>query len=219
MRRYTDLRSRDTDSFGSQQKELFMAITLEKNKTLSLKKVSSAIAQITLGLGWDPASAKKGGFFSGLLGGGGGDIDLDASLILLDANRNVVDKVWFRKLKSNCGSVIHTGDNRTGHGDGDDEQIRVNLERLPNNVEYIVATVNSFTGQTFNDVENCYCRITDQNNQELVKYSLKEQSGHKAVIIASMARNGGDWEFKALGEFSSGQTVDALIPQAQALVG
>ena len=129
-----------------------MSISLSKNQKVSLSKESSGLSQLTVGLGWDPA--KKSGFFAKLLASD--SIDLDASCLLLDAGGNVQDQIWFRQLKSKCGSIVHTGDNLTGEGDGDDEVIKVNLGQLPSNVEHIAFTVNSFSGQSFNDVDNAF---------------------------------------------------------------
>jgi len=189
-------------------------VSLSKNQTISLAKSSSAISQIQFGLGWDPA--KKKGLFGKLLGGGD-SIDLDASCVMLGTSGNVIDTVWFRKLKSNDGSIQHSGDNRTGEGDGDDETIIADLSRLPSNVEHLVLTVNSFTGQSFNDVENDFCRVVDQQGKELAKYTLTEQGTHTAVIIASLSRSGGEWNFTAHGNASRGRTIQDMIPDIQAV--
>ncbi|EFH9774009.1 tellurium resistance protein TerZ, partial [Escherichia coli] len=126
-------------------------VSLVKNQTVSLSKESSALSQLHFGLGWDPV--KKKGLLGGLFGGND-SIDLDAGCVLMDSTGKTIDTIWFRKLKSTCGAVMHSGDNLTGEGDGDDEVIKVNLSRLPANVEYLAFTVNSFRGQSFNDVEN-----------------------------------------------------------------
>ena len=189
-------------------------VSLSKNQTISLAKSSSAISQIQFGLGWDPA--KKKGLFGKLLGGGD-SIDLDASCVMLGTSGNVIDTVWFRKLKSNDGSIQHSGDNRTGEGDGDDETIIADLSRLPSNVEHLVLTVNSFTGQSFNDVENAFCRVVDQQGKELAKYTLTEQGTHTAVIIASLSRSGGEWNFTAHGNASRDRTIQDMIPDIQAV--
>lgn len=190
-------------------------VSLSKNQTISLAKSSSAISQISFGLGWDPA--KKKGLFGKLLGGGD-SIDLDASCVLLDSAGNVLDTVWFRQLASTDGSVKHSGDNRTGEGDGDDETIIADLSRLPANVEHLVLTVNSFTGQTFNDVDNAFCRVVDQQGKELAKYKLMEQGSHTAVVIASLRRSGGEWNFTAHGNASRGRTIKDMIPDIQAAI-
>ena len=182
-------------------------VSLTKNQTVSLSKQSSALNQLHFGLGWDPI--KKKGMF-GKLFGGNDSIDLDAGCVLLDKSGAKIDTVWFRKLKSSCNSVIHSGDNLTGEGDGDDEVIRVDLTRLPAQVEYLAFTVNSFRGQSFNDVENAFCRVVDQNNKELARYQLNEQGSHTGIVIASLRRNNGEWDFTALGKACSGRTIDDM---------
>ncbi len=156
-------------------------VSLSKNQTVSLSKQSTALSQLQFGLGWDPV--KKKGLFGSIFGGND-SIDLDAGCVLLDAAGNKIDTIWFRKLKSSCGSVVHSGDNLTGEGDGDDEIIRVDLTKLPANVEYLAFTVNSFRGQSFNDVDNAFCRVVDQTNKELARYQLTEQGAHTGIIIA-----------------------------------
>ena len=190
-------------------------VSLSKNQTISLAKSSSAISQIQFGLGWDPA--KKKGLFGKLLGGGD-SIDLDASCVLLDAHGGVVDTVWFRQLRSNDGSIVHSGDNRTGECDGDDEVIKADLSRLPASIESLVLTVNSFTGQTFNDVANAFCRVVDHQGKELAKFTLTEQGSHTAVVIASLRRSGGEWNFTAHGNASRARTIQDMIPDIQAVL-
>ncbi|WP_417662715.1 TerD family protein [Pseudomonas sp.] len=189
-----------------------MALTLSKNQTISLEKTAgSGLSKISLGLGWDAA---KSGFFGKLLGSGG-EIDLDASCILLDSELKAIDLVWFRQLKSNDGSIQHSGDNRTGEGDGDDETINVDLQRLPEAVKHLVFTVNSFTGQTFEKVENAYCRIVNASNKtELARFNLSERGGHTGIVMASLSRESSGWEFKAIGVTTNGRTVDDLVSLA-----
>lgn len=195
-----------------------MGITLEKKQTISLEKQGGgALRKISMGLGWDAASS--GGFFGKLLGGGGGDIDLDASCIVLDENKKELDVVWFRQLKSKDGNIKHSGDNRTGDGDGDDETIYVDLEALGSRVKYLVFTVNSFTGQNFNSVKNAYCRIVDDGNNELARFNLSEQGSHTGLIMAYLTRNGAGWQVTAVGDKASGRSVQDLSRQASSLVG
>lgn len=191
-------------------------VSLKKNQTISLKKESSALNQLHFGLGWDPVirhSSIKKGFFSSLFSSQDDSIDLDASCIMLDVNGKKIDEVWFGHLKSKCKSVFHSGDNLTGEGDGDDEVIYVNLPKLPSDVEYLVFTVNSFRGQTFNDVDNAFCRVLDQNNKELAHYRLSEQGPHTGIIIATLKRNGGSWDFTAQGFPCIGRTIREMYPQ------
>ncbi|MBW7983096.1 TerD family protein [Enterobacillus tribolii] len=193
-------------------------VSLSKNQSVSLAKQSPSISRVQFGLGWDAAKKKKG-FLSGLFGGGGNDsIDLDASCVLLDQSGEPLDVVWFRQLESRCGSVVHTGDNLTGEGDGDDEVIMVDLQRLPANVEYLAFTVNSFRGQTFNDVENAFCRVLDQSGKEMARYELSEQGAHTGIIISSLRRNGGQWDFTAHGVAARGRIIDEMMPQIVEIV-
>lgn len=189
-----------------------MALTLSKNQSISLEKtVEGGLTAISLGLGWDPV---KTGFFSKLMGNGSA-IDLDASCILFDADLQPVDLVWFRQLTSHDGSITHSGDNRTGEGDGDDESIHVNLQRIPTAVEYLVFTVNSFTGQNFEKVENAYCRIVDTaRGTEVARFNLSERGGHTGIVMASLARSNGGWEFKAIGKLTNGRSAEDLVSLA-----
>ena len=187
-----------------------MAVNLSKNQSISLEKTAGGgITSLSLGLGWDPASS--GGFLSKMLGSSG-QIDLDASCIVLDSGLRPVDLVWFRQLKSKDGSIEHSGDNLTGEGDGDDETIHVDLQRLPGTVQYLIFTVNSFRGQTFDQVENAYCRIVNgSKNQELARFNLAEKGRHTGVVMASLSRAAGGWEFKAIGQSTNGRTADDLV--------
>ena len=188
-----------------------MAISLAKGQKISLNKESGqTLSKVTMGLGWD--AVKKRGKLGGLFGGGGGSIDLDASCVLFGDDGNVIDIVWFRQLKSKDGSIVHTGDNLTGDGDGDDEQIIVDLSKVPENVKSLVFTVNSFTGQSFNAVENAYCRIVNSENQkEIARYSLSSQGAHTAQIMAKVYRHNGEWKMHAVGETANGRTIQQLI--------
>ncbi len=194
-----------------------MALTLSKNQSISLEKTAgSSLTTVSLGLGWDPV--KAGGFFGKLLGGKD-EIDLDASCIVLDGDKAPIDLVWFRQLKSKDGSINHSGDNLTGEGEGDDETIHVDLQRLPSNVQHLVFTVNSFRGQTFDKVENAYCRILDQShNKELARFNLSEKGGHTGVVMACLSRESSGWEFKAIGRSTNGRTADDLVSLAIAAV-
>ena len=196
-----------------------MAVNLSKGQKISLEKeAGGALSQIKMGLGWDVGAApqKSGGFLGGLFGGGGsagGSIDLDASCIMLDANKQMVDAVWFGQLQSKDSSVQHTGDNRTGAGEGDDEVINVNLSRIPDHVQALVFTVNSFTGQTFATVNNAFCRLVNaSNNSEVARYDLSAQGSHTALILAKIYRHNGDWKMHAIGETASGRTFHDLMP-------
>ncbi|WP_144526065.1 TerD family protein [Bacillus pumilus] len=184
-----------------------MAITLEKGQRIDLTKGKAGLTNILVGLGWDPVS-QGGGFLGKLFGGGGGaDIDCDASVLMLKNDKFVENKdlIYFGNLKSKCGSVEHTGDNLTGEGDGDDEQVLVNLSKVPGNVNKLVFVVNIYDAlrrnQHFGMIQNAYIRIVDRsNNQELVKYNLKDEyAGKTSLIVGELYRHENDWKFAAVG--------------------
>ncbi|WP_213881107.1 TerD family protein [Pseudomonas sp. dw_358] len=186
-----------------------MALSLSKNQTISLDKTAAArLHKITLGVGWDPLQS---GFFGKLMGQGGA-IDLDASCILFDQQFKPFDLVWFRQLTSRDGAVQHSGDNRTGDGEGDDESIVVELDRLPANIQYLAFTVNSFTGQSFEKVGNAYCRVIDTaRHQELARFNLSEQGAHTGIVMACLTRSASGWDFRAIGQTTHGRTADDLV--------
>lgn len=188
-----------------------MSINLTKGQKISLtKSAGGALTQVVMGLGWDCVKSK--GFLG--FGGSSAQIDLDASCVMFDQQGNPTDVVWFRQLKSKDGSILHTGDNRTGEGDGDDEQIIVDLTRVPENVKSLVFTVNSFTGQNFSKVENATCRIFNKsNNTEIARYNLSTLGTHTAQIMAKVYRHDGEWKMHAIGEAGGGATFNDLIPQ------
>lgn len=190
-----------------------MAVSLQKGQKISLEKeAGGSLAQVKMGLGWDVA--KSGGLLGGLFGGGGNDsIDLDASVVMFDANKQPIDVVYFGQLRSKDGSITHSGDNRTGAGDGDDEVINVSLSSIPANVQSLVFTVNSFTGQSFEKVANAYCRIVNgSNNSEIARYNLSAQGSHTAMVMAKVYRHNGEWKMHAIGETANGRTFNDLMP-------
>jgi len=192
-----------------------MAINLQKGQKISLSKESGdALSKVVMGLGWD-AKKTGGGMLKGMFGGGNSaSIDLDASCVLFNDQNTVVDIVYFGQLKSRDGSILHTGDNRTGEGDGDDEQIIVDLDKIPETVKSLVFTVSSYTGQTFDTVENAYCRIVDNSNKnEIARYTLSAQGSHTAQIMAKLYRHNGEWKMHAIGENGTGRTIENMLPQ------
>jgi len=189
-----------------------MSVNLQKGQKISLdKEAGGGLSRVTMGLGWDAIKSK--GFFG--FGGGKSDaVDLDASVVMFDESNKPVDVIWFRQLKSKDGSIVHTGDNRTGAGDGDDEQITVDLSAVPASVKALIFTVNSFTGQTFATVENAYCRLINAGNQqEVARFNLSVTGSHSAQIMAKLYRHGGEWKMHAIGENGNGRTFDDLMPQ------
>ena len=182
-----------------------MSVSLSKGQTVSLAKSDGAqLKRVHMGLGWDAA---KGMF------GRAKSIDLDASCLVFDASGKLIDQVWFRQLKSSDSSIQHTGDNRTGAGDGDDESIHVNLETLQPAAVTLVFVVNSFTGQDFSQIVNASCRLVDMDsNVEFAKFDLSGSGRHNASIMAKVSRKSGKWEMTAIGQPASGRTFVDLLP-------
>jgi tellurium resistance protein TerZ len=185
-----------------------MGVSLSKGQSVSLvKSGGGGLTQVRMGLGWD--AVKKRGFF----GSRSQEIDLDASALMFDSSGTLVDQVWFQELTSKDGSIQHTGDNRTGAGDGDDESIRVHLDGVPQPVQTIVFTVNSFTGQDFSQIENAFCRLIDETNEsEVARYDLTGSGQHNAQIMCKVAREGTGWTMTAIGAPTSGRTFHDLLP-------
>lgn len=178
-----------------------MALTLQKGGNLSLSKTDPSLTKILVGLGWDPRATD------------GAEFDLDASAFLLGANgkvRSDADFIFYNQLKSADGSVEHTGDNRTGDGDGDDEVVKVDLSRVPADVDKIAFTVTIHDAearkQNFGQVGNAFIRIVNEvTGAEIVRYDLAEDASvETAMIFAELYRNNGEWKFRAVGQGYAG---------------
>ncbi|WP_010289989.1 TerD family protein [Kurthia massiliensis] len=174
-----------------------MAIQLSKGQRIDLTKDNPALSNIIIGLGWDVKSYD-----------GGQDYDLDASAFLLNSEgkcRQDLDFIFYNNLQSTDGSVVHTGDNRTGEGDGDDEQIKVDLSKVPADVDKIAITVTihdaEARNQNFGQISNAFARLVDENTgQEVLHFDLGEDfSIETAVVFCELYRHGGDWKFNAVG--------------------
>ena len=187
-----------------------MAISLKKGQKVDLKKKDrTSLKRVCMGLGWDPVTPK--GFFAKFFAFD--SIDLDASCLLFDKNKKLVEIVFYGQLQSSDGSITHTGDNRTGEGEGDDESIRVNLNQLPDNIYYLAFTINSFQGHTFDQVENAFCRLIDESTQqEICRYTLSEKGKHKGVIMAVVSRTPSGWLLKAVGAPGQGRKASEIAP-------
>ncbi len=193
-----------------------MGVSLTKGQKISLDKESGrTLNKIFMGLGWD--AAKKGGFLGRVLGGGG-DIDLDASCVMFSADKQPVDAVYFGQLTSRDGSVRHSGDNLTGDGDGDDETINVTLADVPAEIHYLVFTVCSYRGQTFDEVVNAYCRLVDDQNREIARYAISGGGKFTAMIMAKLYRHNGEWKMHAVGESMNGATVADMVKPIAAIL-
>ncbi|BBE30281.1 hypothetical protein OSSY52_04220 [Tepiditoga spiralis] len=178
-----------------------MAISLKKGEKVDLTK-GTGIKKVIVGLGWD-TNKYDGGF----------DFDLDASAFLLDANGKATsetDFVFYNNLKHPSGAVIHTGDNRTGEGEGDDEEILIDFEKIPSNIEKIAITVTIFEAdqrkQNFGQVSNAFVRIVNQDtNEEYLRYDLTEDfSVETALVICEIYKHNNEWKFNAVGSGFSG---------------
>lgn len=194
-----------------------MGVNLQKGQKVDLTKGNAGLSKIMVGLGWDPrGQSKSGGILGGLFGGSKSDnFDLDASVFLLDENDKLSsnkDIIYFGNLKSSCGSIQHTGDNLTGTGDGDDEQIIVELKVVPERISKLVFVVNIYDcikrKQDFGQVENAFIRVVDHTGTELIRFNLTEShSGKTALIIGEIYRHSGEWKFAATGEGTSDTSI------------
>ncbi|GGR70134.1 tellurium resistance protein TerZ [Nocardioides luteus] len=185
-----------------------MSVSLAKGQSVALATDDGrVIDHVRIALGWD---AVRKGFFGGFRGA---DVDMDASAILYDAAGSHVDQAWFRQLRTRNDAVVHTGDNRTGAGAGDDESIIVHLDRVPADVAQIVFTINSFTGQSFAQIQNAFCRVVDESTRaEIARFDMSHSGPHTAEIMAKLSRHDGGWSMTALGEIGNGRTFQDLLP-------
>ncbi|MEW1551011.1 TerD family protein [Streptomyces tsukubensis] len=179
-----------------------MGVSLSKGGNVSLTKAAPGLTAVTVGLGWDIRTTT------------GADFDLDASALLTNSEGKVAGDgnfVFFNNLKSPDGSVEHTGDNLTGEGEGDDEQIKVNLAAVPADVDKIVFPVSIYDAesrqQSFGQVRNAFIRVVNQaDNNELARYDLTEDaSTETAMVFGELYRHGAEWKFRAIGQgYASG---------------
>ena len=174
-----------------------MSVTLNKGGNVSLSKQAPGLTAVIVGLGWDPRTTS------------GADFDLDASALMCNISGKILSDghfVFFNNLTSPDGSVKHSGDNLTGGGDGDDEQITVNLSEVPAECDKLVFPVSIYEaesrGQNFGQVRNAFIRIVNQADSiELARYDLSEDaSSETAMIFGELYRNNGEWKFRAVGQ-------------------
>jgi len=178
-----------------------MALSLQKGANLSLSKTDPSLSKLLIGLGWDPRATD------------GTEFDLDASAFLLSSSgkvRSDADFIFYNQLKSADGSIEHTGDNRTGAGDGDDELLKVDLSRVPADIDKVMFTVTIHEAdarkQNFGQVGGAFIRIVNEvTGAEVVRYDLAEDaSTETAMIFAELYRNNGEWKFRAIGQGYAG---------------
>lgn len=192
-----------------------MAVTLSKGQNVSLSKTDPSLKHILIGLGWDARSSD------------GQDFDLDASVFMTAESGKVPSDdyfVFYNQLKSPCGSVQHTGDNLTGDGDGDDESIIVELEKVPANIKSLFITVTIHDAETrrqnFGQVSNAFVRLVNhETGQEVLRFDLSEDySTETAMVFGEVYRHNGDWKFRAIGQGYTGGLL-ALCNQYGVAVG
>lgn len=189
-----------------------MSVSLQKGQKISLTKSGNGgLKKVMVGLGWDEAQPQARGL-AGLFAPKPANIDCDASAILCGSNGKLISSntkdsvVYYGNLKHSSGAVVHQGDNLTGAGEGDDEQIMVDLSMLPSSIEKIVFVVNIYDAnirhQDFGMIRNAFIRIVDMNNHvEICKYNLSDNySGHTGLIVGEIYRQDGEWKFNAIGQ-------------------
>ena len=178
-----------------------MAISLQKGGNVNLSKEAPNLKKIIVGLGWDPRSTD------------GATFDLDGSAFLLKSDGKVrgdSDFIFYNNLKSTDGSVVHTGDNTTGEGDGDDERIEIDLTRVPADIDRISITVTIHDAdarrQNFGMVSKAFIRcLNAEGEKEIARYDLSEDSSTEtAMIFGEIYRYNGEWKFKAIGQGFNG---------------
>lgn len=179
-----------------------MTISLSKGQRIDLTKTNPGLKKVMIGLGWDTNKYSSGA-----------DYDLDASVFLLHEDgraKGIEDFVFYNNPKTPNGAVEHTGDNRTGEGDGDDEQIMVDFSLVPSNITRLGITVTihdaEARAQNFGQVSNAFVRVVDaHDNREVLRYDLGEEfSIETAVVICELYRQGEDWKFQAIGSGFAG---------------
>jgi stress response protein SCP2 len=198
-----------------------MAINLQKGQRVDLTKGNPGLTKILVGLGWDPVQSGGGKLFGGLFGSGTtANVDCDASVIMLGANDKLQhnkDVIYFGNLRSNDGSVQHSGDNLTGDGDGDDEQIMVDLSRVPATIQKLVFVVNIYDcikrKQHFGMIQNAFIRVVNPTtNQELLHYNLSDNySGLTCLVTGEIYRHGNEWKFAAIGSGTNAASLSEVV--------
>ena len=185
-----------------------MAINLQKGQTIVLDKKDYDLSKLTMGLGWD--IAKSGGGLGGLFGGGK-NFDLDSFALLLAANDKMKnsqeDTIYYGHLNSADRTVVHSGDNLTGEGEGDDEQIVLQLNQIPEQYQKVILGVSIYQAierkQHFGMVANAFVRAVDARGREIARYNLSgnsEYDGKISMLMGEVYRHQGNWKFRALGE-------------------
>lgn len=196
-----------------------MGINLQKGQKIDLTKGGTGLSKVMVGLGWDEVQQSRGFFAPPPQ-----DIDCDASVILCGDNGKILPGdtnnflVYYGNLQHHSGAIVHQGDNLTGAGDGDDEQIMVDLQRVPSNVAKLVFVVNIYDArqrkQHFGMVQNAFIRLVDMsNNSEICRFNLSEQYNNMTgLVVGEIYRKNGEWKFNAIGQpVQEASRVNSLI--------
>lgn len=191
-----------------------MSISLQKGQKVSLSKENAGLSKVMIGLGWDEVKQSKG-FFAPKPQA----IDCDASLIMLQGGkfRKKEDVIYYGNLRHASGTVQHMGDNLTGAGDGDDEQIMVDLSQIPAEYDKLIVVVNIYQAvkrkQHFGLIQNAFCRLVDAGkNVEMCKFNLTDDySGMTALIFGEVYRHNGEWKFNAMGQGTNDPGLGELL--------
>ena len=191
-----------------------MSINLQKGQRISLKKEAPSLTRLMCGLGWDVAKKSRGWFSSSP------DLDLDAFVICLDENRKLPQKsdiVYFGNLRHSSGAITHLGDNLTGAGEGDDEQIIVDLPTVPTKINRLLFMVNIYKSQKrkqeLSQVENAFVRLVDlSNNKEIARYQLSgsQYQNKNGLILAEVYRKDGEWKMAAIGDAFNARNIGEI---------
>jgi stress response protein SCP2 len=169
-------------------------IELQRGDEMVLaREDGSSLGRLTMGLGWD----KKEG--AGYIGTGGREIDLDASAIQY-AGEQLFDLAFFNHLETRDGAVVHQGDNISGSGEEDDEQITIDLAKVYPRVDTLLFLVSSYNGDSLEWVANAYCRLVDEDGDELARFTLTEGVPRPGFMFAKMFRDGDSWRLRAIGQ-------------------
>lgn len=206
-----------------------MAVTLKKGQGVSLKKSDNDLSQVVIGLGWDVAddSANRG-FLGKLFAKKQEDYDLDAIAFLIGENGKVQlsrqlndeesDVIFYNHMKHKSGAIWLTGDNRTGAGDGDDEQIIIMLNQLPEKYKKIALVVQIYKGiertQSFSKIRNAFIRAVDKNDKEMCRFDLSGDPTYsecRSLVFAELEREGANWKFTAIGKPYTSDTFLAIL--------
>lgn len=183
-----------------------MSVRLTKGQGVNLKKDAPNLKRVLIGLGWDPERS----LFSSAM-------DIDASIICIDENGRNESVVFYHNLKHYSGAIKHYGDNLTGEGDGDDEQIEIQLDRVPKNIIKLAVIINIYSAysrrQDFGKVKNCFVHASDMDSgKELVRYDVDGNFGGKTgIFVADIYRYNGEWKFKAIGEGVKVKDINEMV--------